>query len=86
MSIIPTLPEVVTIGLLVVLLIRSYNMPTKQEVKDAVQAAVGEEAAQVATRLKALEDRIAELEVGQAFTEEDKAELVAMVQGIFTPA
>jgi BMFP domain-containing protein YqiC len=54
-------------------------MATVQDVKDAVVA----EAAEVKTRVDALEARIAELEASGA-TPEQLAELKTMVQGIFT--
>jgi hypothetical protein len=64
---------------------RIQEMPTVAELKAAVSQAVGEEAAEVAARLKALEDKIAELTAGQAITEADKEEILGMVRGIFTP-
>jgi hypothetical protein len=57
-------------------------MPSKQEIFDAVEAAAGAEAMEVATRIKELEDAI----VAAQMTDEDKAKLVAMVQNIHTPA
>lgn len=64
------------------LLERIQNMPTVAEVKAAVAAAAGEEAGEIATRIKELEDRIA----NGSLTDADRDELVAMVRGIFTPA
>lgn len=64
---------------------RLKHMPNITELKAAIAQAVGEEAAEVATRLKALEDRIAELTAGQTITDADRDEILAMVRGIFVP-
>lgn len=61
---------------------RIKDMPTKEEVKAAVAAAASAEAEQVATKIKELEDRLA----NGSLTDADRDELVSMVQNIFTPA
>lgn len=62
-------------------------MPTKQEVKDAITAAVAEEAGQVADRIKALETRIEELIAAgsESWTDEDLQGVLTQVRGIVTP-
>lgn len=73
--------------LLNVILERIFEMPTKQEVKDAITAAVAEEAGQVADRIKALEARIEELIAAgsDSWTDEDLQGVLTQVRGIVTP-
>lgn len=59
---------------------RIKHMPTVEEVKAAVQAAANEEAAEIAQRIKDLEDRIA----NGSLTDADRDELVTMVRNIHT--
>lgn len=64
---------------------RIRKMPTVSELKTAISDAVGQEAAEVAARLKALEDKIAELTAGQIVSEADRDEMLVMVRSVFTP-
>jgi cell division protein FtsB len=64
---------------------RVSHMLTQEQLKAAVQQAVGEEAAEVAARITALEERIAQLQNGETITEATRDEILAMVRGIFTP-
>lgn len=61
---------------------RIATMPTKDEIIQAVADASAEEGAEVAAKIKALEDQI----VATQMTDADKEKLLASVRGIFTPA
>lgn len=78
-----TLVLALLVPAVIYLLIRTANMATVQEVKDAIAA----EKAEVQVKLDALLARIAELEAGAGgATPEELAELKAGIEGIFTPS
>jgi hypothetical protein len=69
---------------------RTKTMPTVAELKTAVADAVGQEAAEVAARLKALEDEVVALKEqianGTAISQADIDDVLTSIRGIFTPA